>query len=148
MLSLWKLISHTETGSCSGFVAGSGPDGTNWWEAWEGADEERAKKKAMPSSQPTMEDKQEDAELVNMKLEVGSHGLPLVLLRVLALRDACNLQALQAEVNRRQAAVLKPQPGSPEADMSPFRRQKRVRVARTALANKVNAVPKQAGRGW
>ena len=129
-------------------MAEGGPEGTNWWEAWEGADDERARKKAMPSSQPTMEDKQEDAELVNMKLEVRFCRLLWVVLWVLALRDAWHLQALQAEVNRRQAAVLKPQPGSPEADMSPFRRQKRVRVARTALANKVNAVPKQAGRGW
>ena len=129
-------------------MADDGPEGTNWWEAWEGAEEERARKKGMPSSQPTMEDKQEDAELVNMKLEVRFHGLPLGMLQDLTLRDAWSLQALQAEVNRRQAAVLKPQPGSPEADMSPFRRQKRVRVARTALANKVNAVPKQAGRGW
>ena len=39
------------------------------------------------------------------------------------------LQELQAEVRRRQAAVLRPQPGSEEEGLNAFQRQKRLRFS-------------------
>lgn len=39
------------------------------------------------------------------------------------------LQELQAEVRRRQAAVLRPEPGSEEEDLNAFQRQKRLRFS-------------------
>ena len=38
------------------------------------------------------------------------------------------VQELQAEVRKRQAAVLRPEPGSEEEQLSAFQRQKRLRL--------------------
>ena len=38
------------------------------------------------------------------------------------------LQELQAEVRKRQAAVLRPEPGSQEEHLNAFQRQKRLRL--------------------
>lgn len=38
------------------------------------------------------------------------------------------VQELQAEVRKRQAAVLRPEPGSEEEQLNAFQRQKRLRL--------------------
>ena len=38
------------------------------------------------------------------------------------------LQELQAEVRKRQSAVLRPEPGSEEEQLNAFQRQKRLRL--------------------
>lgn len=40
-----------------------------------------------------------------------------------------HLQELQAEVRRRQAAVLRPEPGTEEEGLNAFQRQKRLRFS-------------------
>ena len=57
-----------------------------------------------------------------------------VLLFCPAILLMCFVQALSAEVERRQSAVWAPQVDSTEATLTPQQRQQRVRTARTALA--------------
>lgn len=47
------------------------------------------------------------------------------------------LQALAAEVERRQAAVWAPQQGTPDAQLTPHQRQQQLKTARTALAQRL-----------
>ena len=56
----------------------------------------------------------------------------LVLLHLLeklhiGLQCLIGMQELQAEVRKRQSAVLRPEPGSEEEHMNAFQRQKRLR---------------------
>ncbi|KAL3156965.1 hypothetical protein ABBQ38_001223 [Trebouxia sp. C0009 RCD-2024] len=74
-----------------------------WWENWDDVDVPSRKRKH-PTSKPSAEDTQEDHELAGL-----------------------SLQELQAEVRRRQAAVLRPEPGTEEEGLNAFQRQKRLR---------------------
>ncbi|DBA92205.1 TPA: hypothetical protein ACH3X1_015914 [Trebouxia sp. C0004] len=95
-----------------------------WWEEW--AEEQPAsRKRRHPTSKPTAEDEQQDQGLANM-----------------------TTQELQAEVRKRQAAVLRPEPGSEEEQLNAFQRQTRLRVARTALGEHLQKATATAGRGF
>jgi hypothetical protein len=64
---------------------------------------------------------------------------PSVLWRVLCCAVVCGwlLQALAAEVERRQAAVWAPQQDTPDAQLTPHQRQQRLKTARTVLAQRL-----------
>lgn len=95
-----------------------------WWEEWE-EEQPASRKRRHPTSKPTAEDEQQDQGLANM-----------------------TTQELQAEVRKRQAAVLRPEPGSQEEHLNAFQRQKRLRVARTALGEHLQKATATAGRGF
>jgi len=56
----------------------------------------------------------------------------------------CSAQALQAEVRRRQSAVLSPLADTAEAAMTARARQQRLSVARTVLAERLAALAAEA----
>ncbi|KAL0049164.1 hypothetical protein WJX82_007930 [Trebouxia sp. C0006] len=95
-----------------------------WWEEWE-EEQPASRKRRHPTSKPTVEDEQQDQGLANM-----------------------TTQELQAEVRKRQSAVLRPEPGSEEEQLNAFQRQKRLRVARTALGEHLQKATATAGRGF
>lgn len=95
-----------------------------WWEEWQ-EEQPASRKRRHPTSRPTAEDEQQDQGLANM-----------------------TTQELQAEVCKRQAAVLRPEPGSEEEQLNAFQRQKRLRVARTALGEHLQKATATAGRGF
>lgn len=95
-----------------------------WWEEWEDQ-HPSSRKRRHPTSQPTAEDEQQDQPLANMSTE-----------------------ELQAEVRKRQTAVLRPEPGSVEEQLSAFQRQKRLRVARTVLGEHLQQANATGGKGF
>ncbi|KAK9824702.1 hypothetical protein WJX72_012517 [[Myrmecia] bisecta] len=108
-----QAVSRIMQSSC-GVHSGWPEDGAAaaWWEEWEGC----RRDPHLPSSEPSAE---ESADPLLAQLEIA---------------------ALRAEVVRRQAAVFKPEAGSQEQNLSATERQKRLRGARTVLAERLKVL--------
>lgn len=123
---LGKAVAHVLSTATNTEAASDGETGpaAAWWEEWE-EQHPSSRKRKHPTSKPTFEDEQQDHKLANM-----------------------STQELQAEVRKRQAAVLRPEPGSEEEQLSAFERQKRLRIARTVLGQHLQRTKASIGRGF